>query len=119
MVQFEPEGCGKLLMPASVTAELAGGFGTVKPPTLMYVGAPPAAPFQFGADGVPVPGQAWQELQSVVPEVLVKLAWLGLIPAPGFTFMWQLLHRPVVLFIRSGLEAVKLWWNRACAHSFP
>jgi hypothetical protein len=35
------------------------------------------------------------------------------------TFMWQLLHRPVVPFIRSGFVEVKLAWKVACAHSLP
>ena len=28
-------------------------------------------------------------------------------------------HRPVVLFITSGLAALNLLWNFACAHSLP
>jgi hypothetical protein len=40
-------------------------------------------------------------------------------PAPGLTFMWQLLHRPVVPFITSAVVEVNLAWNRACAHSLP
>ena len=38
---------------------------------------------------------------------------------PGFTFMWQSLHRPVVPFMVSGVTAEKLAWNEAWAHSFP
>jgi hypothetical protein len=44
----------------------------VKPPTTMNGGAPAAAPFQLGAEGVPVPGYEWHEAQSVVPDASVK-----------------------------------------------
>jgi len=34
-------------------------------------------------------------------------------------FMWQLLQRPVVPFITSGLAGPKFTWKPACAHSAP
>jgi len=37
----------------------------------------------------------------------------------GLTFIWQLLHRPVLPFITSGFVEVKLMWKLACAHSLP
>ncbi len=58
-------------MPAWVVGVGAGGAGMVKPPTKMYWGAP-LAPSQLGAEAVPVPGQAWQELQSCDPAAFVK-----------------------------------------------
>src|SRR5262249_41072259 len=38
---------------------------------------------------------------------------------PGLTFMWQLLHRPVVPSMISGIAPVKFAWKLACAHSAP
>ena len=91
----------------------------MNPPTETDCGEAPA-PNQFGLAEVPVPGQEWQELQSWVPEVAVKAPWLKAVNvAPGFTFMWQLLHLPVVPFITSGLAEVKFTWNFASAHSLP
>jgi hypothetical protein len=53
-----------------VTLGFAGGFGIVKPPTVMSAGAP--APRQLGVLTVPVPGQVWQELQSSLPGAAVN-----------------------------------------------
>jgi hypothetical protein len=63
-------------MPFWVVAEVAGGWETVNPPTGMVAGTPPlATPSQLGAETVPVPGKEWHELQSVLPDALVKELW--------------------------------------------
>src|SRR5512140_196922 len=121
VAQERPEvlGWGRLAMPAWIVGGLDGGLGMVKPPTVMNAGAPPA-PSQLGAALVPAPGQPWQVAQSGVPEALVKVEWSWAVkPVPGFTFMWQLLQRPVVEFITSGAPVEKLTWSLACAHSLP
>ena len=63
-------------MPVCVVALVAGGCVIVKPPTLMYrrhaaVGAEPVG----RRGGARCPGHEWQELQSCVPEALVKELW--------------------------------------------
>jgi len=64
-------GWGRLVMPVWVVGLVAGGSGILNPPTKMVWGAPPP-PSQLGAEAVPVPGQAWRELQSCVPGVEVN-----------------------------------------------
>ena len=69
----------------------------------------------MGADTLPVPGNEWQELQSVLPDAFVNVLWsCPAYAAPGLSFMWQLLQRPVVPLITSALAAaVKFAWKRA------
>ena len=57
----------------------------------------------------------------MLPDALVKELWSCAVKAaPGFTFIWQLLQRPVVPFSTRGLaEETKFAWKLACAHSFP
>ena len=87
------------------------------PPTGMYMGIAPA-PSQFGLEAVPVPGQEWHELQSWLPAVAENVLWSKAVNvAPGLTFMWQLLQRPVVPFTTSGFAEVNFRWKLACAHS--
>src|SRR5437899_1034783 len=112
-------GCGRLATPPWSSGAGAGGAGTVKPPTEMYRGKS-TAPSQFGADGVPVPGQEWHDEQSGVPGSADNALWSSTVkPGGGFTFMWQLLQRPMVPSIVNGLPGLKLAWKDACAHSRP
>lgn len=69
-------GCGRLAMPACVVGDGAGGRLMGKPPTEMEVGTP-AAPFQLGALAVPVPGHAWQLLQSCELPVMAEWSQSG------------------------------------------
>ena len=89
------------------------------PPTEMNCGDA-LAPSQLGAAEVPVPGNAWHDAQSWLPGALVNELWSsGRNVAAGLTLRWQLLQRPVVPFITSGVPPEKLAWNEPCAHSLP